>query len=46
LNLHEGFEDPSAATGSEDERRAVFRRVRDALADWIDATFGDAPVRA
>jgi arsenate reductase len=39
-NLHEGFEDPSAATGTEDERRAVFRRVRDALADWIDETFG------
>jgi len=41
-NLHESFEDPSAATGTEDERRAVFRRVRDALADWIDETFGDA----
>lgn len=44
-NLHEGFEDPSAATGSESERRAVFRRVRDALADWIDDTFGDEPAR-
>lgn len=39
-NLHEAFEDPSAATGTEAERRAVFRRVRDALADWIDETFG------
>ena len=45
LNLHEGFEDPSAASGSEEERRAVFRRVRDALADWIDDTFGEDPVR-
>lgn len=30
--LHWSFEDPSAATGSEDERLAVFRRVRDAIA--------------
>jgi arsenate reductase len=32
---HWGFPDPSAATGSEDERLAVFRRVRDALAARI-----------
>lgn len=38
-NLHESFDDPSAATGTEEERRAVFRQVRDALVDWIDATF-------
>ncbi|HXD99438.1 MAG TPA: arsenate reductase ArsC [Candidatus Acidoferrum sp.] len=30
--LHWSFEDPSAAMGSEDERLAVFRRVRDAIA--------------
>lgn len=30
--LHWSFEDPSAAPGSEDERLAVFRRVRDAIA--------------
>jgi arsenate reductase len=40
-NLHQGFEDPSAATGTDEERRRVFRRVRDALADWIDETFGE-----
>ena len=38
--LHWSFEDPSAATGSEDERLAVFRRVRDAIAarlrEWVD----------
>ena len=39
-NLHRGFEDPSAVTGTDDEKRAAFRRVRDELADWIDATFG------
>ncbi len=39
--LHWSFEDPSAATGSEDERLAVFRRVRDAIAarlrGWVGA---------
>jgi len=38
-NLHRSFEDPSSAQGTDEERRAVFRRVRDALADWIDETF-------
>jgi arsenate reductase len=38
-NLHRSFEDPSSARGTDEERRAVFRRVRDALADWIDETF-------
>jgi len=31
------FDDPAAATGSEDERLAVFRRVRDQIAERIDA---------
>lgn len=38
-NLHQSFDDPSAATGADDERRVVFRRVRDAIAGWIDSTF-------
>ena len=29
--LHWSFDDPSAATGAEDERLAVFRRVRDEI---------------
>ena len=37
--LHWSFEDPSAAPGSDDERLAVFRRVRDAIAarlrEWV-----------
>lgn len=41
-NLHRSFDDPSAATGTEAERRAVFRRVRDEIADWIDDTFAPA----
>ena len=44
-NLHQGFDDPSAVTGTDNEKRAAFRRIRDELADWIDTTFGpeDAP---
>jgi len=34
---HWGFPDPSRATGSEEERLAVFRQVRDAIAARIDA---------
>ena len=37
--LHWSFPDPSRATGSEEERLAVFRRVRDQiherLTDWL-----------
>jgi arsenate reductase len=33
---HWGFPDPSAVTGSEDERLAAFRSVRDAIADRIE----------
>jgi arsenate reductase len=38
-SLHRSFEAPFAAEGSAEERRAVFRRVRDDLAAWIDDTF-------
>jgi arsenate reductase len=37
--LHWSFEDPSQATGTDDQRLDVFRRVRDQIkrriADWI-----------
>lgn len=33
---HWGFPDPSAATGTEEERLAVFRQVRDAIATRLD----------
>jgi arsenate reductase len=39
-NLHQGFDDPSAVEGTDDEKRTAFRRIRDELADWIGATFG------
>ena len=38
---HWGFPDPSRATGSEEERLAVFRQVRDAIAARIDAFLHD-----
>lgn len=40
--LHRGFDDPSAVTGSDEENRAAFHRVRDELVEWIENTF--APV--
>jgi arsenate reductase len=33
--LHWSFDDPAAAKGTDEERRAVFRRVRDEIADRI-----------
>jgi arsenate reductase len=33
--LHWRFDDPAAAEGSEDERLAVFRRVRDEIAQQV-----------
>jgi arsenate reductase len=33
--LHHSFEDPAAVDGSEDERLAVFRRVRDQLRGYL-----------
>ena len=33
--LHWSFDDPTAATGTEEERKAVFRRVRDEIAGRI-----------
>lgn len=35
-NLHWDFDDPAAATGSDEERMAAFRRVRDEMAVRID----------
>jgi arsenate reductase (thioredoxin) len=35
--LHRDFEDPAALHGSEEERLALFRRVRDELRTWLAA---------
>ncbi len=40
--IHASFPDPGAATGTEEERLAAFRSIRDEIAIWIDATFGYA----
>ena len=40
--VHTRFRDPSGATGTEEERIAVFRAVRDEITAWIDATFEGA----
>jgi arsenate reductase len=37
--IHKGFEDPSSAEGSEEEKLAVFRRVRDEIRTWVEETF-------
>jgi len=34
--LHRGFDDPAAATGSEEERLAAFRQARDEIRAMID----------
>lgn len=38
--LHKSFEDPASSPGSDDEKMAVFRRVRDEIRDWLDREFG------
>lgn len=38
--LHEGFHDPSEAEGTEGEKLAVFRKVRDDIKKWIAKAFG------
>lgn len=45
-NLHHSFEDPSSAEGTDAEQLAVFRRVRDEIADWIEDTFAPGAASA
>jgi arsenate reductase len=40
--LHHDFEDPAALNGSEEERPALFRRVRDELRSYLGAFAKDA----
>ena len=39
-SMRKGFEDPAAFKGNEDEKIAIFRRVRDEIREWIVETFG------
>jgi arsenate reductase len=41
--IHHSFEDPSAAEGTDAERLAVFRRVRDEIRAWLEAAFVNQP---
>lgn len=41
--LHWSFEDPSRATGSDDQRLATFRRVRDQIHARLEAWLGTNP---
>ena len=38
--VHKSFEDPAAASGSEEEQLRAFRRVRDEIKAWIFERFG------
>ncbi len=38
--IHKGFQDPASVAGTEEEKLALFRRVRDEIRDWIEKTFG------
>ena len=38
--LHKRFDDPTQGTGTEEEKRILFRRVRDEINAWIVQTFG------
>jgi arsenate reductase len=38
--IHKGFEDPSRITGSENEKLARVRKIRDEIKEWIHELFG------
>jgi arsenate reductase (thioredoxin) len=42
--LHWSFEDPAAATGTHQERLAVFRRTRDQIVEHIDREFVEGDI--
>jgi arsenate reductase len=37
--LHQGFEDPSTFTGTDEEKLSGFRRLRDEIRSWIESAF-------
>lgn len=41
LLIHHSFEDPAAATGSDEEIMTEFERVRDNIRDWLKEAFND-----
>ena len=41
VSMHHSFEDPASVEGSESERLAAFRRVRDQLREYLRRFPGD-----
>lgn len=37
--IHKGFEDPHLTPGNDEDVLAGYRKVRDAIREWIDSTF-------
>jgi arsenate reductase len=44
VHIHRNFEDPALATGSDEEKLKVFRKVRDEIRSWIEETFGKGKI--
>lgn len=40
--IHQTFPDPKAISGTDEERLATIRAIRDAITGWIDKTLGQA----
>ncbi len=40
--IHQTFPDPKAISGTDEERLAAIRAIRDAITGWIDKTLGQA----
>jgi arsenate reductase len=38
--LHKSFEDPAGVEGTDTEKLAMFRRIRDQIKDWLAQEFG------
>jgi arsenate reductase len=39
--LHHSFLDPASFTGTDDEILDAVRKIRDAIKEWVEETFGD-----
>jgi len=37
--IHQGFRDPNAFEGTDQEKTDAFRKIRDEIRDWIKETF-------
>ena len=42
--IHKGFQDPASVEGREEEKIAIFRKVRDEIKHWIIETFGKTEI--